>query len=176
MIRRNRGRVHALKINGEWVSESKLLGEYVTDHFKCLFGRVDRDDQDMENGWGGRKIDVREGARLVRVATLDEVRRAVFGMKRFGSPGPDGIQAAFYQDYWDIVGRSVTNLVNNALRTGRVPVKLLNSFIALIPKKDNPEGAGDFRPITLLNVVFKIISKVIVNRLRPIMTKLVEPY
>lgn len=112
----------------------------------------------------------------MRTATLEEVRRAVFGMKRFGSPGPDGIQAAFYQDYWDTVGRAITKLVNSALSTGMVLWKILDSFISLIPKKDNPENVGDFKPITLLNVIFNVISKVIVNRFRPLMTKLVGPY
>lgn len=75
-----------------------------------------------------------------------------------------------------MVSNELTGLVNIALSTGKVPIGLLEFFISLIPKKSCPESANDFRPITLLNVPFKVISKVMVNRLRPIMMKLVGPF
>lgn len=107
---------------------------------------------------------------------MEEVRKAVFGMKKFGSPGPDGIQVIFYQKYWKVVGPSLTILVNRAISSGRIPYSLLTAFLTLIPKKDMPENAADFRPITLLNVAFKIILKVLVNRMRPIMKKIIGPH
>lgn len=61
-----------------------------------------------------------------------------------------------------MVGDVLMHLVNSTLRTGKVHPKILGAFISLIPKKDNPEYTGDFRSITLLNVIFKIISEVIV--------------
>lgn len=115
-------------------------------------------------------------ASLTRTARIEEVKKAVFGMKKFGSPGSDGIQAIFYQKYWDVVGPSLTNLVNEAIRSGRIPCPLLTTFITLIPKKERPGNASDFRPITLLNMAFKIISKVIVNIMRPIMKNIIGPH
>lgn len=97
------------------------------------------------------------------------MRKAVLAMKRFGSSGSDGIQVAFYQSYWDVVLETIVKMVNSAMREGHVPIKILEAYISLIPKKDNPEHAGDFRPITLSNVIFKVISKVLVNKLRPLM-------
>lgn len=70
----------------------------------------------------------------------------------------------------------ITRLVNSTLRTGRILVGMLEAFVTLIPKKENQEPASDFRPITLLNVIFKIISKVLVNRMQPLMKKLIEPF
>ncbi|XP_019184835.1 PREDICTED: uncharacterized protein LOC109179810 [Ipomoea nil] len=124
----------------------------------------------------GRNINSRQAQSLIRHATVGEVRHAVFGMKRFGSPGPDGIQAAFYRHYWDIVGDSVTNFVISCLISGTVPTGMLEAYMTLIPNKNCPENAGDFKPITLLNVIFKIVSKVLVNRLRPVMKKMVGPF
>ncbi|XP_019181390.1 PREDICTED: uncharacterized protein LOC109176414 [Ipomoea nil] len=135
--------------------------------------QVERNNPDRHHGYS---LNPTEADCLTRTADTQEVRKAVFGMKRMGNPGPDGIQAAFYQDFWDIVSNPITDLVNQALTTGRVPVGILESFVTLIPKKDNTESAADFRPITLLNVVFKIITKVVVNRLRPLMDKLVGPH
>lgn len=96
-------------------------------------------------------------------------------MKRFGSPGPDGVSTAFYQKFWGEVGISLTMMVNLALSTGKAPDQLLLAFITLIPKKERPENARDFRPITLLNVAYKIVSKVHVNRMRPNMQRIIGP-
>lgn len=110
------------------------------------------------------------------MASINEIKKAIFSMKKFGSPGPDGIQAAFYQHFWSEVGTSVTSMVNQALQTGMVPKDLFQVFITLIPKKEISKFAADFRPTSLLNVTFKIISKVLVNHMRPMMTTIIGPH
>lgn len=74
------------------------------------------------------------------------------------------------------MGNSLTGLVNSTFSTGRFPTGLLEALITLIPKKDRLELASDFRPITLLNVVFKVITKVLVNKMHPIMSKLIRSF
>lgn len=176
IIWRNRGRVKMLKIEGEWTSNSQIIERHVSNYFEKLFYRWQTEVDGSSEMPVGRKIEASQTSRFIRHASMDKVRKAVFGMKRFGSPGPDGIQAAFYQSYWDIVGCSVTNFVNEALATGKVPVVFLEAFISLIPKKESSKFASDFRPITLLDVVFKILSKVLVNRLRPLMDNIIGPF
>ncbi|XP_031130731.1 uncharacterized protein LOC116032362 [Ipomoea triloba] len=123
-----------------------------------------------------RKISFAQANKLCGRVPIEEVKKAVFGMKKYGSPGPDGIPAIFYQHFWGEVGPTLTNMVNLALETSTVDKSLLRAYMTLIPKKDTPETAADFRPITLLNVAFKVISKVLVNRMRPIMCKLIGPH
>lgn len=163
-----------LKIDGEWISDDNRLMGHITNYFINLFGRQQGDTDVPREDWRGSKINANQADCLCRPAHLDEeVRTAVFGMKRWGSLGPDGIQVAFYQDFWDQIGVGIKNFVNSALNSGKVPPVILEAFMTLIPKKDCPENARDFRPIILLNVIFKIISKVIVNRMRPIMQTLI---
>lgn len=138
-----------------------------------MFGRPKLEGGGLIDFDGGRSITPEQARALGLHASVEEVKKAVFGMKRFGSPG---LQAIFYQKYWDVVSGEITGMVNNALETGKVPGGMLHAFIILIPKRDCPETTGDFRPITLLNVAFKIISKVLVNRFRPIMNKIIDPY
>lgn len=176
IMRRNRGRNRMLKIDGVWNSDPTVLSDHINNYFFKLFWRDYNVDHDGMRELRGCRLDVVQANRIIKRATREEVRKAVLAMKRFGSPGPDGIQATFYQSYWDVVGEAIVKMVNSALSEGRVPIKILEAYISLIPKKDNPEHAGDFRPITLSNVIFKIISKVLVNRLRPLMQKIIGPY
>ncbi|XP_019167697.1 PREDICTED: uncharacterized protein LOC109163410 [Ipomoea nil] len=176
LIRRNRSRIRMLKINGEWNSDFKTISDHISNFFIDLFGRKNIMDGSPNDMYCGPKLDTGQMHKLTREVTMCEVKKAVFDMKKFGSPGPDGIQAAFYQTFWEEVKSHITTFVKKVLRDGRVPPKILESFITLIPKKDSPETASDFRPITLLNVSFKIISKVIVNRMRPIMKNLIGPF
>ena len=96
----------------------------------------------------------------------DEVGIALKQMAPLTAPGPDGMSPVFYKSFWHIVGKDVTTVVLKALNTGVVPESLNSTFIALIPKIKYPKKASDFRPISLCNVVYKLISKVVVNRLK----------
>ena len=75
------------------------------------------------------------------------------------APGPDGFHAMFYQKYWYIVGDMVLELVLGFLN-GDTDIRGINeTFISLIPKVKSPKTIADYRPISLCNVVYKLISK-----------------
>nr|BAE79385.1 unnamed protein product [Ipomoea batatas] len=177
LIKRNRNRVRFLKLQGAWTDDADLLTEHIINFFSTLFCRVDRDSQPPRQGLPmDFQIPRDQASTLLRRASLEEVKKAVFGMKKYGSPGPDGIPAVFYQQFWGEVGPAMTDMVNHAFENGSTYISQLQAFMTLIPKKDTPETAADFRPITLLNVSFKVISKVLVNRLRPIMSNIIGPH
>ena len=82
------------------------------------------------------------------------------------SPGPDGMSPIFYQKYWDLVGMDVINCVLNVLNVGILPSGLNETYICLIPKVKNPQKITEFRPISLCNVLYKIIAIVLANQLK----------
>ena len=96
-------------------------------------------------------------------------------MNPFKALGPDGYQALFFQKYWTLVGERVCTLVLDVLKGARFPEGLNSTFLALIPKVDNPQQVTQFRPIGLCNVVYKIISKIIVQRLKCVLPSLISP-
>lgn len=88
-------------------------------------------------------------------------------MKRDAAPGPDGLNVAFYRATWQWIGDDVVSLVQNFYLTGMLPSKLKKTFIVLIPKKLSPVVPQDFRPISLCNVIYKIIAKSLADRIKP---------
>ena len=84
------------------------------------------------------------------------------------SPGPDGMSPIFFKNYWDIVGVKVINCVLNALNSGIMPWGINDTYICLIPKVKSPQKITEFRPISLCNVIYKIMSKILANRLKRI--------
>ena len=105
-----------------------------------------------------------------------EIRNAIFSMKGLKAPGPDGIQPLFYQRFWDTVQNSVCLFVQNCFIKGEFPAHLNKSLITLIPKIENPETINQFRPITLCNVIYKIVTKVIDQRIRPVLDRIIGPF
>lgn len=109
---------------------------------------------------------------LNRAVSPLEVKQALFQMDGRKSPGADGILAGFFQRFWHITGDPLTRFIQQAFRDGCFPPAMNHTLISLIPKQHPPECMAHFRPISLCNVVVKVISKVVANRLKPLMSKL----
>ena len=105
----------------------------------------------------------------------DEIKAALWALKPFKAPGPDGLHAGFFQNFWHTVGNSVIDEVQKIFADRRVPEALNSTHIALIPKIQGPETLGNYRPISLCNTVYKVVTKIIVARLRPYLDKLISP-
>ena len=104
--------------------------------------------------------------------TGDEVR-TLFQMHPSKAPGPDGMSPFFFQKFWSIVGHDVTSVILSALNSGRFLHKMNYNHIALVPKKNDPQSLGDFRPISLGNVISRLFSKVLANRLKQILPRVI---
>ena len=89
--------------------------------------------------------------------SLDKVHRALKSMHPYKSPGPDGFSAFFYQNFWPTVGEKTTDFVLRILNTGIMPESLNHTNIILIPKKEKPKSLHDFGPISLCNVLYKLV-------------------
>jgi hypothetical protein len=104
----------------------------------------------------------------------DEVLEAVQCMSRDKSPGPDGFTMAFYQACWGVVKMDVMRVMHYFHQYGTFAKSLNATFVVLIPKKVGVIEIKDFRPISLLGSMYKIISKVLVNRLKGVLEGLLS--
>ena len=105
-----------------------------------------------------------------------EVESALKQMAPLKAPGPDGMPPLFYQNFWNLVGSDVTTSILYYLNLGSLPTPLNHTFITLIPKTKNKERVTEFRPISLCNVLYKIFSKVLANRLKRVLPHLISEH
>ncbi|KAL0451703.1 UNVERIFIED_CONTAM: hypothetical protein Slati_1148400 [Sesamum latifolium] len=113
--------------------------------------------------------------RLLEHYTAEEVKFALTQTFPFKSPGSDGMPPVFYQRFWYIVGRSTTDCVLNLLNNQSFSPDLNFTHIVLIRKCNKPKNIIQFRLISLCNVVFKLATKIIANRLKPLLHHTISP-
>jgi hypothetical protein len=106
---------------------------------------------------------------LCKPYTDEEIGKALFQMGPTKAPGPDGFPALFYQTHWDFFKEEICHAVRSFIVGGEVPEGFCDSIIVLIPKVTKARHLKKFRHISLCNVIYKIASKVLANRLKMIL-------
>lgn len=100
---------------------------------------------------------------------------AIFQMNSYKAPGSDGVQPLFYKKYWNWTSNGVTKWVEQVWQNPNIISEVNKTYICLIPKKDNPEEITDFRPVSLCNTNYKIITKIIVNKIKNYPSRIISP-
>ncbi|XP_021717958.1 uncharacterized protein LOC110685744 [Chenopodium quinoa] len=165
----------AIKGNdGEWIQDKERIKENIVGYFSHLFteeGEPTRFDvsQDVFP-----ELPLEQWRLLTRPYTHAEIDAVIKDMAALKAPGPDGYQALFYQKNWDLVASSVYRSIIPVLEGKGMPANFNDTFIALIPKFEKPELASQFRPIGLCNVAYKMVTKVLVNRIKTILPTLIS--
>ncbi|KAL6203603.1 hypothetical protein ACLB2K_027303 [Fragaria x ananassa] len=110
-----------------------------------------------------------------RRATSQEIKNCLFSIGGLKAPEPDGIPAKFFQAHWSTCKDDIAKMVKECFDKCELPENLNNTLIALIPKVASPLSMKQMQPISLCNTLYKVVSKIIVQRLRPMMSMLVSP-
>lgn len=90
------------------------------------------------------------------------------------APGPNGMNHFFFQRYWPIVRKDTTEAIREFQRSGRLLKQVNYTHVTLIPKIKMPEDMSQLRPISLCNVIFRILSKVMANRLKAFLSMIIS--
>ena len=178
MIRRKRNKISCLKDRlGNLVHRKEEIAGLLREGFFALFETsqcfAQRVPWDIPN-WSSRLLE-EEREVLEEDVTRKEVEVSLWSVKPFKAPGPDGYHAGFYQRNWHIVKDSVVKLVAKIFESRSMPSHLNKTLIKLIPKCPGADYLSLFRPISLCNTIYKLVTKVLVNRIRPMLNNLVSP-
>ena len=177
IIRRKRNRVDALlDESGNWVTNADQVKSMILTFWKQLFQEehCSASVEPLPRDYFPDISDI-DREKLARPFSHCEVYAALKEMQPFKAPGPDGFQPVFYQRFWPLVQPSVSQLVSDVLAGRTFPDGLNDAFLVLIPKVEAPSRPNQFRPIGLCNIVYKLVTKVIVNRIKPILSTLIAP-
>lgn len=177
VVRRRRNRIESLKDADErWVSEKVELERLALDYYQGLYSLEGLSvERPVLPRLGFPGLTSGEQRALSRPYSEEEVVVALRSMGKYKAPGPDGYQPVFYQDCWEIVGESVKRFVLSFFESGVLPPAANDVFIVLLPKVAKPERITQFRPVSLCNVLFKVITKMMVIRLKNVISKLIGP-
>ncbi|GAU10142.1 hypothetical protein TSUD_420060, partial [Trifolium subterraneum] len=119
-------------------------------------------------------ITLDDNTMLTAPFVIEEFKEATFSMKPDKCPGPDGFNPGFFQHFWPTCGQEIFQQCCSWLATGAFPPTLNMTNIALIPKGDSQVSMKDWRPISLCNVLYKLVAKVLANRLKRILDKCIS--
>jgi hypothetical protein len=146
----------------------------VNDYFKTLCDKDDNVDPQVVSSLFEACITSDMNDELCKPFADEEIGNALFQIGPLKAPGPDGFPARFFQRNWGVLKEDVINAVKRFFEEGRMPEGVNDTAIVLIPKVQHPESLKVYRPISLCNVVYKIVSKCLVNRLRPLLDGIIS--
>nr|GEX41749.1 RNA-directed DNA polymerase, eukaryota [Tanacetum cinerariifolium] len=156
--------IYGILVNGVWIDSLVLVKCEFLTHFKNRFDHPQASRIQFDLKFPNMlKFD--QLADLDRKVSKDEIKKAVWDCENDKSPGPDGFTFGFYRRYWKILESDVVDVVACFFHHGSFPKGSNSSFIALIPKTLDANMVKDFRPISLIGSMYKIIAKILANRL-----------
>ncbi|KAK4384371.1 hypothetical protein Sango_3067700 [Sesamum angolense] len=158
-------------------TDPTIISRVFVTYFQDLLGgdRTERDiDLHFLRPWARHILTEEEAYALIRPVTVD-VKTAMFDIEEDKAPGPDGFSSGFYKAAWPIVGEDISKAIMDFFTTGRLLKQVNATILTLIPKVRTPHSVADFRPISCCNVIYKVISKILVCRFREILDLLISP-
>lgn len=163
-----------MKEDGDVVEQERDILSHVSNYHSNLFtaSAGHRTDELLQNIHAKVSYDDMNRI-LLKPFTEEEIKMGLSAIGDLKAPGADGMSSLFYKKHWDIVGADIVREVLQFLNGGEMPDSWNDTVVVLIPKVQKPERLKDLRPISLCNVIYKIASKVLSNRLKIILPEII---
>ncbi|GKC25347.1 RNA-directed DNA polymerase, eukaryota, reverse transcriptase zinc-binding domain protein [Tanacetum coccineum] len=157
------------------IHEKDQVGVQFAKHFESFLGsNSNAEKMEEKDGCLFNKIDDIDAGSMIKEVNDDEIKRALFGIDDSKARGPDGFTSKFFKKAWNTIKMDFCNAIKEFFRTGKLLGEVNATLITLVPKMQTPLKVTDFRPIACCNVVYKCISKILTNRIKPVLNKLVD--
>ena len=164
-----------IKDNGKVInSEEEILNE-LSNYYTKLYRKTEKEGiQDWQSQIDIQKLQDSDRDNLEGYITYEELTRAAKAMKNNKSPGSDGFPVEFFKFFWNDLGHFILRCINESYDAGEFSFTQRQGIITCLPKPEkDKQFLKNWRPITLLNVIYKMASSCIANRLKKVMDKII---
>ncbi|XP_059069967.1 uncharacterized protein LOC131859829 [Cryptomeria japonica] len=171
--------IDKLSIDNQDVSDPYAISNAFADFYKILFSSEDSLEaevcRDKCKALIPGKLDSKDISNLSKSISIVEVEAAVKALSNDKAPGPDGFPVEFYKSNLSWISKDLLDLYNEAISNGSLGPDINQGIIKLLPKDGNKALIKNWRPITLLNVSYKVLAKILALRLVDILPKFIGP-
>lgn len=174
-IRRRKNNINSIMIDGKEVRDPEEIKKEASSYFKNLFTEENHTRPTFLN-LNFKKLSPSQSSDLTKPFSHSEIEKAVASCNPSKSPGPDGFNFNFIKSSWEIIKEDIFSMINDFWQTGNLPKGSNVAFIALIAKIEAPVNFKDFRPISMVESLYKIIAKLLADRLKRVMGDLIGPH
>ncbi|GKV10561.1 hypothetical protein SLEP1_g21905 [Rubroshorea leprosula] len=161
-----------LHMDGQLVDDVQTLRQKIVEHYTSYF-KDEEWRRPTLDGIDFNRLSPDSAAMLVDNFTEEEVKKAAWDCGVTKAPGPDGFNFRFIREMWEVLKEDIMGFIQEFHENGKLVRGLNESFIVLIPKKENPLELEDFRPISLIGAMYKILTKILANRLSRVMQEII---
>ncbi|GJW06163.1 RNA-directed DNA polymerase, eukaryota [Tanacetum coccineum] len=175
MINKKRSQlaIRGILVDGLWVSDPQIVKDSFLNHFEGRFRKPSSNGLKINFSFPNR-LTQDQVMDMEREVSREEIRSAVWNCGDNKSPGPDGYTFEFFKKYWRFIGSDFCEAVEHFFKFEAFAKGCNSSFITLIPKKMDAKFVTDFRPISLIGCVYKVVTKILANRLAMVISSIVS--
>ncbi|KAJ4923075.1 hypothetical protein JOQ06_027811 [Pogonophryne albipinna] len=160
--------IHSLLSDtGQEITEPSQIRRRAVSFYSTLYTSEYEEGETLSEGFCNELPQVSEetNSQLEGPLTIQELQTALQGMQGRRAPGIDGLSVEFYKAYWDVLSHDLLDVFNENLASGSMPMSCRRAVITLLPKKGNRQDIKNWRPVSLLCVDYKLLSKALATRL-----------
>ncbi|KAJ9536715.1 hypothetical protein OSB04_un000100 [Centaurea solstitialis] len=160
--------------DGVFVFDEQVAKAFI-DHFVSIIGTNDEVVVPViPDSLFTKHLSIVDSNHMIRAVQDAEIKEALFSIGNDKAPGSDGFSSKFFKSAWSIIGSDILLAIHNFFYRGRLAKEINHTLLCLLPKSSNATSVSDFRPIACCSVLYKCISKIIVNRMKPYLDHIVS--
>ncbi|KAL0289913.1 UNVERIFIED_CONTAM: LINE-1 reverse transcriptase [Sesamum radiatum] len=173
--KRIKSTIHRIREGNQEITHPDRIRDSAASYFENLLAGQGVQPSTTYLPFQFSKIPEEIGNNLCSIPSVEDIRETVFSIDKDSVAGPDGFSSLFYQACWEYIARDVYDAVRDFFSGTPMPRSYTATTIVLIPKVESPQTWNDFRPISLCNVINKILSKLLYRRISQALPELISP-
>ena len=167
--------------SGTWITDPMEMSIHAVSHFGAMLAPLSNSPSSAYStpAWfaelTGFNVPQYQSQLMIATPSSEEIKTLFFKLNPNKAPGPDGLTSGFFKGAWSIIGDETITSVKQFFSSCFLPASANATILTLVPKFPGATKISNFRPVSCLNTVYKVISRLLVKRLKPILPQLILP-